>query len=70
MACELHAQLNDKWRIATEKFSRAVAALGGSEVKTISREAYRELRGEAEEARLACDNARLAVDLHANEHGC
>ena len=69
MSCDVRAELHEKWRIATEELATVVTALSG-DVGTMPKDAYRALRARAEDVRLACDNAMLAVDFHEKDHGC
>jgi hypothetical protein len=58
------------WHDSIEELSKTVKALTGHGVGTMSRAEYQNLRGHAEHARLASENARLLLEIHRNEHGC
>jgi hypothetical protein len=68
--CKIQASLTEAWSIATEQFSAATKALTGDHIGKMSRGDYMVLRGRAEQARLASENARVLLELHRQEHGC
>jgi hypothetical protein len=68
--CKTQAALSEAWSLATGRFSAATKALTGDRVDKMSEEDYRALLANAEEARLASENARLLLELHRAEHGC
>jgi hypothetical protein len=70
MYCEIQAALVDEWCDATLRFSAAIKAMTGSQIAAMSPANFAVLRGKAEPARLASENARMALELHREEHGC
>jgi hypothetical protein len=70
MSCKIQSALTDSWVQATDKFSAAVKAMTGSHIATMGEADFMLLRGAAERARLASENARLLLELHRKEHGC
>jgi hypothetical protein len=70
MPCAIHKELNVIWSEAAQEFSSAVAALSGPQIGTMSKPKYAALVAKAEAARLASENARIAIQLHSKEHGC
>jgi hypothetical protein len=70
MYCEIQAALVDEWCDATLRFSAAIKAMIGSRTATMSLADYAILRAQADEYRLASENARLLLGQHRQEHGC
>jgi len=70
MSCEIHNALTQAWSEANKRFSDAVNAMTGDQIGTLSRAEYMVLRGDAEKARVASENAGLVVETHRHEHGC
>ena len=70
MGCEVQSVLTESWFKATEEFSAAIKAMTGSHIAQMSQADFMLLRGAAEKARLASENARLMLDLHRIDHGC
>jgi hypothetical protein len=70
MSCKIQASLTEVWFAATEQFSASVKAMTGHHIETMSNADYMVLRGKAEKARLASENARMMLELHRKEHGC
>jgi hypothetical protein len=67
---DLRPNLTAAWSDATTQFSSAVKEMTRAHISTMSEADYIVLRGKAETARLASENARLLLELHRNEHGC
>ena len=70
MSCKIQADLTEAWFAATEQFSAAIKAMTGTHIGKISNADFMVLRGAAETARLASENARVLLDLHRKDHGC
>jgi hypothetical protein len=70
MSCNTQRSLIEAWFGATAQFSDAVKAMTGSQIAAMSPDDFAVLRGKAETARLASENARLMLELHRKEHGC
>jgi hypothetical protein len=68
--CKTRATLSAAWSAATRDFSDATNVLTGDQIGTMSTPAYQALRAKAEQARLISENARIALNLHRQEHGC
>jgi hypothetical protein len=68
--CKIRAILSAAWSAATRDFSDATNVLTGEQIGTIPNPAYQALRAKAEQARLASENTRIALNLHRQEHGC
>jgi hypothetical protein len=70
MSCKTQSTLTQAWLDANDRFSDAIRAMTGDHIGRISKAEYMALRGQAEEARLASENARLLIEIHRQEHGC
>ena len=66
MRANLKRELHD----ATSEFSDVVAALTGPHVGTLSKADHAGLMAKAEAAGLTSNNARVAMQMHRNVHGC
>jgi hypothetical protein len=67
--CEHHRELLDLYRQAVSRFSATLEALRASQ-GTVSKQEYDRLYGYVEQARMASEQARLALERHVAEHGC
>ena len=67
--CEHHRELLDSYQHAVSRFSAALEALKASQA-TVSKQEYDRLYGYVEQARIACEEARLTLERHVAEHGC
>ena len=67
--CNAQQQLTEISDQAAAEFSAAVTALVRS-VGTTPKLEYDSRRAEGERTRLKADNARLALEMHRQEHGC
>jgi|HubBroStandDraft_1064217.scaffolds.fasta_scaffold741691_1 hypothetical protein len=68
--CETKAALAEAWSTATRQLSDATNAMTFDRIGRMSKEDYVVLRSQAEQARLASENARVLLQLHREEHGC
>ena len=69
-SCKIRAALSETWSAATRDFSDAAKVLTGDQIGMMPTPAYQVLRAKAEQARLASENARIALNLHRQEYGC
>ena len=67
--CQTHSELIQQWEESSHRFSSAVRLLS-RKMAILSKEEFHILHAETEDARLASENARLAIDLHCLEHRC
>jgi hypothetical protein len=66
--CEEKTRLVAEYNRATLVYARAISVLCH---KTAPPESdYDQLRGEADQARVKCMEARLALECHRVQHGC
>jgi hypothetical protein len=69
MYCEEQARLVGEHHKAAIVYSRVLKALNNGGTK-LPASGYRQLRREADDARVKCEAARLALARHKAEHGC
>ena len=67
--CNKHHELVYRWSQESQRLAAAVGELA-EKITSLSKEEFHILRVQAEDARLASENARLAIDLHCLEHRC
>ena len=70
MICGIREQLMEAWTSATIDLSVAAERLADLKLGETSPVVFQELRGRAEAARLASENARMSFVLHCKTHGC
>jgi hypothetical protein len=69
MLCEEKDRLLDACVTATDRQAEAVKALSAIAAKD-NRAAFREARAHADQTRQDAEQARLALYLHSETHGC
>ena len=69
MFCEEKDRLLEACVTAADRQAKAVQSLSVVAAKD-NRKAFTEARAHAEQARQDAEEARLALHLHANTHGC
>jgi hypothetical protein len=69
MACEEKIRLTTQYSSNTLAFSHAVTELH-QKAGTHTKEEFTQLQRVADELRLKCEMARLALERHAAAHGC
>ena len=69
LSCAEQAKLRSLMIEATKVFSTLVGEWT-AKIGTMSKSDHNAMRGKVEVARLAMDNARTALELHIEKHGC
>lgn len=69
MSCEDKARLANVYEAATDRFSAAVTDLR-RKIGVSAKQEYESLNRAANEARLASEQARLALEHHIAAHNC
>ena len=69
MLCEEKGRLLDAYVTATDRQAEAVKSLSAVAAND-NRTAFREVLAHAEQARQDAEEARLALHLHSETHGC
>ncbi|HYP07675.1 MAG TPA: hypothetical protein VER03_15685 [Bryobacteraceae bacterium] len=68
-ACTEKSRLLYKYDAVLAEYSRTVSFLY-KRVGVLRKEAYREISDFTDDARLRCEEARIALEEHIREHGC
>lgn len=69
MSCDEKARLAKEYKVATAKFSEAVAELQGT-IGTSTKVEYERLQRVSDEGRVKSEQARLALEQHLAAHHC
>jgi hypothetical protein len=70
MACQILVKLNFGLELRNDRVLQCRGCLEWTQGTKLPRADYKSLLAQAEAARLKSENARLAMELHRNEHGC
>jgi hypothetical protein len=69
--CRVRVELEKEWRDAAARLSEAVNAVTSDRIGRLLRPEYDDaLKHTAERARREFESARIAVEIHHQEHGC